>query len=84
MKQKDVKLLMSRRDFFLLSSSTILTEAMMPSAGSNVNAFTIGKPLSVGEGLMQEHGVLGRLILIYDELSIVLLVVLTGRAMLTF
>jgi hemerythrin-like domain-containing protein len=39
------------------------------SAFQSTVAFGIGKPISAGEDLMQEHGVLGRLLLIYEELA---------------
>lgn len=38
-------------------------------ANQPASAFSIGKPIQAGEDLMQEHGVLGRTLLIYEELA---------------
>lgn len=56
-----------RRDIIIAATAAIpaFLSSSMPTHG-----FGIGSPLQAGEDLMEEHGVLGRLLLIYDAISI--------------
>jgi hemerythrin-like domain-containing protein len=56
-----------RRDFIIAATAAIpaFLSTALPTQG-----FGVGCPLEAGEDLMEEHGVLGRLLLIYDALSI--------------
>jgi hemerythrin-like domain-containing protein len=59
---------LSRRSLLTGIGST-LTALGIASTGQPAQAFSIGQPLPPAEDLMQEHGVLERILLIYDELS---------------
>jgi hemerythrin-like domain-containing protein len=59
---------LSRRSL-LTGIGTTLTAFGIAPIGNPALAFGIGHPLPPAEDLMQEHGVLERILLIYDELS---------------
>jgi hemerythrin-like domain-containing protein len=56
----------SRRQILLACAT-----GMLASANGKADAFSIGKSIQIqaGEDLMQEHGILGRTLLIYEELA---------------
>ena len=59
--------LFHRRQFLFAGLGA--ASGLIATAAPSVSAFSIGRPLLAGEDLMQEHGVLGRLLLIYEELA---------------
>lgn len=59
---------LSRRQMVLAGVSAIAA-GLLSAPGQSGDAFSIGKPLPAGENLMQEHAVLGRVLLIYENLA---------------